>query len=91
MPSAPASRARRRLGEAVDELADVVDGHALAAEPVDRLRLVRRAPALLELDAAEVALPAREGELDDVAAVVLVHARTTSRQNGTVSSRSMCA
>ena len=75
MPSAPASRARRAaLGEAVDEPADVVDGHALAPQPVDRLRLVRRAPALLELDAPQVALPAREGELDDVAAVVLVHA-----------------
>ena len=75
MPSgAGLARPARALGEAVDELADLVDGHPLALEPVDRLRLVGRAPALLELDAAEVALPAREGELDDVPAVVLVDA-----------------
>jgi hypothetical protein len=41
---------------------------------MDRLRLVRRAPASLELDSAQVALPAREGELDDVLALELVDA-----------------
>src|SRR5207244_11582901 len=68
------ARAPRRLREAAHELLDVGHRHPLAAQAVDRLRLVGRAPSLLELDAPDVALPAGERELDDVLAVVLVDA-----------------
>ena len=68
------ARSPRSLREALDELRDLRGRHPLALEAVDRLGLVRRAPALLELDAADVALTPREGELDDVLAVVLVDA-----------------
>jgi hypothetical protein len=62
------------VGEAADELLNLLGRHPLALESVDRLGLVRRAPALLELDAADVALSAGEGELDDIPAAVLVDA-----------------
>jgi hypothetical protein len=68
------ARAAGGAGEAADELLNRRPAHALALEAMDRLGLVGRAPAFLELDAAEVPLPAGEGELDDVLAVVLVDA-----------------
>ena len=67
------ARAARGLREALDDLLDLGLRHGDALEAVDRLRLARRAPALLVDDAADVALPARERELREVLAVVLVH------------------
>ena len=59
--------------EAADDLRDVGLRHPLAAQAVDGLGLVGRAPPLLVDDPADVALAARESELDEVPAVVLVH------------------
>ncbi len=47
--------------------------HALALEAVQRVALVGRAQALRVFDAGNVALAAAVTELQDVAAVVLVH------------------
>ena len=46
--------------------------HPLAREPVHRLGFVGRAEPFSELEAADVALAAARGQLDDVLAVVLV-------------------
>jgi hypothetical protein len=66
--------APRSLREPLHELLDLGNRHPLALETVDRLLLVGRAPALLELDPSEVPLSPRERELHDVLAVVLVDA-----------------
>ena len=68
------ARAARALRERVDDLVDLRVRHPLALEPVQRLPLVGRREALLVLDPRNVALTARERDLDDVAAVVLVDA-----------------
>ena len=62
------------LGERLRHLLDLRLRHPLALEPVQRIGLVGRAPAALELDAVDVALAAAERELEDVRAAVLVHA-----------------
>src|SRR5436189_15221 len=65
-------RTAGRIREPLHQLLDLRDRHPFGGEPVNRLLLAGRAPALLVLDAAEVALAARERELHDVPAVVLV-------------------
>ena len=66
------ARAPRALGEVPDHLLDLGDGHRVALEPVQRIRLAgRRQPARV-LDAVDVALPAAVAQLQDELAVVLV-------------------
>ena len=59
--------------EVADDLTDLLHRHPLAGEAVQGLSLPRRAQALRVLDPADVALPSRVRDLDDVAAVVLVN------------------
>ena len=65
------ARAPRGLREALDDLPDLRDRRPLARQPVDRLRLVRRAEALRVRDARDVALAAGVRDLGQVLAAVL--------------------
>ena len=65
------ARAARALAERLDDVLDLLDGHPLALESVQRILVVGRAQTLGVLDAGHVALTAAVAELQDVLAVAL--------------------
>ena len=66
--------AGRGPGERAHDVGDLDGSHRLAREPVHGVALPGRAEPRLELEAADVALAAAVGELDDVEAAVRVDA-----------------